>query len=146
MTEPYRLLRFPLLERSPNRMSGADETNDSRYRDPERRRTTRYSISLPVHYDWQQENGAVKRSSAFTRNIGSQGISVVGEVVPPEGASIDITVILPGRAARRGIRVQMRGRGAVVRVDPGGCFSADAAFRIVRVREAGDELIAPELD
>ena len=142
MSGPHSILEFPPFERSPDRMSSSNETRDSKCRDLERRRSTRYAISLPVQCGWEEPNGSVQKFSGFTKNIGPQGVSVVAEAVPSEGTSIDITVLLPGRPPKAGTRVQMRGKGHVVRVDPDGCFAAKAVFRIVRVHEVDGGLFA----
>jgi hypothetical protein len=70
---------------------------------------------------------------------------VITDLVPEEGVSIEIIISLPAQVPKSSIRVQMRGKGTVVRVDPDGCFAATAAFRIVRVHQAGVELFPPLL-
>jgi hypothetical protein len=61
----------------------------------ERRTALRYPLRLPVVFSWQDENGRVQGGDGYSRDLGSRGIYVYSEVVPPLGVSVEMNVFLP---------------------------------------------------
>lgn len=61
----------------------------------ERRTALRYSLRLPVVFSWQDERGRIQGSDGYCRDLGSRGIYVRSELVPPLGVSVEMNVFLP---------------------------------------------------
>jgi hypothetical protein len=61
----------------------------------ERRTALRYPLRLPVVCSWQDENGRVQGCDGYSRDLGSRGIYVQAEMVPPLGVSVEMNVFLP---------------------------------------------------
>jgi hypothetical protein len=61
----------------------------------ERRTALRYPLRLPVVFSWQDESGRVQGCDGYSRDLGSRGIYVQAEVVPPLGVSVEMNVFLP---------------------------------------------------
>jgi hypothetical protein len=61
----------------------------------ERRTALRYPLRLPVVFSWQDESGHVQGCDGYSRDLGSRGIYVHSEVVPPLGVSVEMNVFLP---------------------------------------------------
>jgi hypothetical protein len=53
----------------------------------ERRTALRYPLRLPVVFSWQDENGRIQGCDGYSRDLGSRGIYVYAEQVPPLGVS-----------------------------------------------------------
>ena len=116
-------------------MSSIDPKGDSHRRQRERRQTTRYQIAVPVHCRWREPDGTVHRITGWTKDISVHGVFIVADSTPPHGVSIDVTVSFPSRGSGP-TRVQMRGKGTVVRVEPG-CFAVAAVFHVTRSDYSG---------
>jgi hypothetical protein len=61
----------------------------------ERRTALRYPLRLPVVFSWQDEAGRVQGCDGYSRDLGSRGIYVYAEFVPPLGVSVEMNVFLP---------------------------------------------------
>src|SRR5580692_6261683 len=61
----------------------------------ERRTALRYPLRLPVVFSWQDEAGRVHGCDGYCRDLGSRGIYVSAQLVPPLGASVEMNVFLP---------------------------------------------------
>lgn len=61
----------------------------------ERRTALRYPLRLPVVFSWQDENGHIQGCDGYSRDLGSRGIYVYAELVPPLGVSVEMNVFLP---------------------------------------------------
>jgi hypothetical protein len=61
----------------------------------ERRTALRYPLRLPVVFSWQDDRGRVQGSDGYCRDLGSRGIYVQSELVPPLGVAIEMNVFLP---------------------------------------------------
>jgi hypothetical protein len=61
----------------------------------ERRTALRYPLRLPVVFSWQDENGRIQGCDGYSRDLGSRGIYVYAEQVPPLGVSVEMNVFLP---------------------------------------------------
>ena len=61
----------------------------------ERRTALRYPLRLPVVFSWQDEAGRVHGCDGYCRDLGSRGIYVQAELVPPLGVSVEMNVFLP---------------------------------------------------
>jgi hypothetical protein len=61
----------------------------------ERRTALRYPLRLPVVFSWQDDAGRVQGCDGYCRDLGSRGIYVQTEEVPPLGVSVEMNVFLP---------------------------------------------------
>ena len=61
----------------------------------ERRTALRYPLRLPVVFSWQDEGGQIQGCDGYSRDLGSRGIYVYAEQVPPLGVSVEMNVFLP---------------------------------------------------
>jgi hypothetical protein len=61
----------------------------------ERRTALRYPLRLPVVFSWQDERGRIQGSDGYCRDLGSRGIYVHSELVPPLGVAVEMNVFLP---------------------------------------------------
>lgn len=61
----------------------------------ERRTALRYPLRLPVVFSWQDEGGHIQGCDGYSRDLGSRGIYVYAEQVPPLGVSVEMNVFLP---------------------------------------------------
>lgn len=61
----------------------------------ERRTALRYPLRLPVVFSWQDEDGHIQGCDGYSRDLGSRGIYVYAELVPPLGVSVEMNVFLP---------------------------------------------------
>jgi hypothetical protein len=61
----------------------------------ERRTALRYPLRLPVVFSWQDEDGRVQGCDGYSRDLGSRGIYVHAEAVPPLGVPVEMNVFLP---------------------------------------------------
>jgi hypothetical protein len=61
----------------------------------ERRTALRYPLRLPVVFSWQDDGGRIQGSDGYCRDLGSRGIYVHSELVPPLGVAIEMNVFLP---------------------------------------------------
>jgi hypothetical protein len=61
----------------------------------ERRTALRYPLRLPVVFSWEDERGRIQGSDGYCRDLGSRGIYVHAELVPPLGVSVEMNVFLP---------------------------------------------------
>ena len=141
LTDPSQLYAVPT---SGAGMSSIDTKGDSNCLRRERRHTTRYQIVVSGHCRWREPDGTVHRITGWTKDISVHGAFIVADSIPPQGVSIDVTVSFPGRGSRPA-KVQMRGKGTVVRVEPGS-FAVAAVFHVVRSDYSGIPICPPLSD
>jgi hypothetical protein len=80
----------------------------------ERRTALRYSLRLPVVFSWEDDDGRIQGSDGYCRDLGSRGIYVHSELVPPLGVSVEMNVFLP-RPEHSARPSEIRAIGRVVR-------------------------------
>jgi hypothetical protein len=82
----------------------------------ERRTALRYPLRLPVVFSWQDDAGRVHGCDGYCRDLGSRGIYVTAQLVPPLGASVEMNVFLPrpGHSTRPS---EIHAIGRVIRSD-----------------------------
>jgi len=96
----------------------------------ERRTALRYPLRLPVVFSWQDDTGRIQGCDGYSRDLGSRGIYVYSELVPPLGVSVEMNVFLP-RPEHSVRPSEIRAIGRVVRCErqgPPGQTSGFAAM------------------
>jgi hypothetical protein len=93
----------------------------------ERRTALRYPLRLPVVFSWQDDSGRVHGCDGYCRDLGSRGIYVTAQLVPPLGASVEMNVFLPrpGHSTRPS---EIHAIGRVVRSEQKSTASETAGF------------------
>jgi hypothetical protein len=113
----------------------------------ERRTALRYPLRLPVVFSWQDESGRVQGCDGHSRDLGSRGIYVHADVVPPLGVAVEMNVFLP-RPEHSARPSEIHAIGRVVRSErngssPKGCgFAAmnhTTLLRETRSQKAGQQ-------
>jgi hypothetical protein len=61
----------------------------------ERRTALRYPLRLPVVFSWQDDRGRMQGGDGYCRDLGSRGLYVHSEIVPPLGVAVEMNVFLP---------------------------------------------------
>jgi hypothetical protein len=84
----------------------------------ERRTALRYPLRLPVVFSWQDEHGKIQGSDGYCRDLGSRGIYVLANSVPPLGVAIEMNVFLP-RPEHSARPSEIQAVGRVVRSELG---------------------------
>jgi hypothetical protein len=84
----------------------------------ERRTALRYPLRLPVVFSWQDEHGKIQGSDGYCRDLGSRGIYVLANSVPPLGVAIEMNVFLP-RPEHSARPSEIQAIGRVVRSELG---------------------------
>lgn len=97
----------------------------------ERRVTNRYLIQANAWFQWLESDGSLHEGNGATGDISSHGLLVQCAASPGIGVAIEVVVRVAPRQAG-GIRLQVRGRGKVVRQVADQGFAAALAFRIER--------------
>src|SRR5471032_724744 len=82
----------------------------------ERRTALRYPLRLPVVFSWQDEQGKIQGSEGYCRDLGSRGVYVLTQLVPPLGAAVEMNVFLP-RPEHSSRPSEIQAIGRVVRSD-----------------------------
>ena len=113
---PYEAGRFQMFVRSgpPSRVA-------------ERRTALRYPLRLPVVFSWQDDAGRVQGCDGYCRDLGSRGIYVQAELVPPLGVSVEMNVFLP-RPEHSGRPSEIHAIGRVVRSERGATNAENCGF------------------
>jgi hypothetical protein len=93
----------------------------------ERRTALRYPLRLPVVFSWQDEAGRVQGCDGYCRDLGSRGIYVQAELVPPLGVSVEMNVFLP-RPEHSGRPSEIHAIGRVVRSEHGATTAESCGF------------------
>src|SRR5262249_6656710 len=83
----------------------------------ERRTALRYPLRLPVVFSWQDDCGKIQGSDGYCRDLGSRGIYVHSELVPPLGVAVEMNVFLP-RPEHSVRPSEIHAIGRVVRSEP----------------------------
>lgn len=105
----------------------------------ERRTALRYPLRLPVVFSWQDDSGRVHGCDGYCRDLGSRGIYVTAQLVPPLGVSVEMNVFLPrpGHSTRPS---EIHAIGRVVRSEQKAPTSEISGFAAMnhttRLREA----------
>jgi len=97
----------------------------------ELRRSRRFRLVVPVSFFWTGPDGSLQEEKAFVRDIGSAGVFITAEDLPPVGARLDVDVYLPLSEQSGGGGVQLHGEGTVVRIEQNGNNSAGFAAELV---------------
>jgi hypothetical protein len=84
----------------------------------ERRTALRYPLRLPVVFSWQDERGRTQGSDGYCRDLGSRGIYIHSDLVPPLGAAVEMNVFLP-RPEHSARPSEIHAIGRVVRSEQG---------------------------
>jgi hypothetical protein len=93
----------------------------------ERRTALRYPLRLPVVFSWQDDTGRVQGGDGYCRDLGSRGIYVQAESVPPLGVSVEMNVFLP-RPEHSARPSEIHAIGRVVRSEQGATASGSCGF------------------
>jgi hypothetical protein len=75
----YEFPTFPMTDVYPN----------------DRRKSERYSITVPVRFQWRAVDGRWHNAFGVTRDIGIAGLFVESASVPPVDSVLELTVTLP---------------------------------------------------
>lgn len=111
-----------------------------RCRREERRGTNRYPIQAHAWFQWLGADGCLQEGNAATLDISSQGVFVQSASLPTTGASIEIAVRVPHGKAGEVARLQVRGRGKVIRQVDNQGFAAQITFHIQRTGFRSDQV------
>ena len=98
------------------KMGRAVNSNSEDRRGSERRRGSRYPLNLPVVFSWQDVNGKTVGGTGLSRDISLRGVYVQSQVIPAEGASVEIDVFLP-RITNWLRLLEYHAKGRVVRIE-----------------------------
>jgi hypothetical protein len=118
----------------------------------ERRTALRYPLRLPVVFSWQDDAGRVHGCDGYCRDLGSRGIYVQAELVPPLGVSVEMNVFLP-RPEHSVRPSEIQAIGRVVRSEHRAPTTEHCGFaamnhttrlRETRAHKAGEESIFDE--
>jgi hypothetical protein len=93
----------------------------------ERRTALRYPLRLPVVFSWQDDAGRVQGCDGYCRDLGSRGMYVQAELVPPLGVSVEMNVFLP-RPEHSARPSEIHAIGRVVRSECPATASQHAGF------------------
>jgi hypothetical protein len=93
----------------------------------ERRTALRYPLRLPVVFSWQDEAGRVQGCDGHSRDLGSRGIYVHADVVPPLGVAVEMNVFLP-RPEHSARPSEIHAIGRVVRSERTGSSAKGCGF------------------
>ena len=85
----------------------------------ERRRSLRFRLQLPVLTQWTDEEGHAQFGGGFTRDVCLRGVFVISSKLPPHGAMIGVTIVLPNAQAGSQ-ELRLCSDGSVVRVEKAG--------------------------
>jgi hypothetical protein len=83
----------------------------------ERRKQTRFSLRLPVHFEYEDPQGAAHKREGFTRDISLQGVYVYTESLPPAAAEIDLVVYFTSLLELHK-NVRWMAKAKVIRLEP----------------------------
>jgi hypothetical protein len=113
----------------------------------ERRTALRYPLRLPVVFSWQDDAGRVHGCDGYCRDLGSRGIYVQAELVPPLGVSVEMNVFLP-RPEHSVRPSEIHAIGRVVRSEGRVATSESSGFAAMnhttRLRETRGQKAEPE--
>lgn len=104
--------------------------NGKRCRWEERRALNRYPIRAHVWFQWQGADQGKQETIAATRDISTHGVFILSNSLPSIGASVEVLVSMPPVSTEGNIRLQIRGRGKVVRTETDMGFAVQLLFHI----------------
>jgi hypothetical protein len=111
----------------------------------ELRKSRRYRLPAPASFLWKRPDGLLQEARGTIRDICDRGLYLLGGVVPPLGAHLDVDVYLPSLEREAGA-VQLHGEGTVLRVDREAegvkGFAATVAFQTEAA--SGPTVVNPE--
>lgn len=82
----------------------------------ERRRARRFSLRIPVTFEWRDEQNMPCAGAGFSRDISISGLFVcIPSASPPLASQLDLTVLLPSLDPM-GPGMRLRASGSIVRV------------------------------
>ena len=98
----------------------------------EPRITKRYPITAQVSFQWKGTDQAWYGSAGMTQEISASSVTILASEVPPLGAEVKVTVMLPPVRPGAAAKGRLSGTGTVVRVTSATGFVASVPFRISR--------------
>jgi hypothetical protein len=105
--------------------------------DLERRKYRRFNLCVNVRFKWKDRKGIHYLGSGTTRDIGTGGIFVYSDSLPPERTEVRMELFM-GPSPLEGTGPKMTTRARVLRLEPakedraGGFAVASRSFRIQR--------------
>jgi PilZ domain len=108
-----------------------------RQRQSEARVTKRYPIAARVSFQWRGADRRWLKGTGVTSDIGASGASILTQEVPPLGAEVEVTVMLPTVAQGGTATGRLSGSGRVVRVIDAAGFAVAVTFRIIKAEALG---------
>lgn len=86
----------------------------------ERRRARRFTLGIPVIFEWKDERQVQCGGAGFSRDISIHGLFVLtASEAPPLATRLELTVLLPS-LDQKGPGLRLRASGNIVRVQPTG--------------------------
>lgn len=79
----------------------------------DRRARQRFDLSAPVTYMWVNSHARPHSSAGVTRDVSERGVFVLGDSLPPVGATVQIEVSF---SFRDDSQITMKAQGTVLRV------------------------------
>jgi len=103
----------------------------------ELRKATRYRLSAPAFYWWENADGTLQEAQGITRDISDRSVFIVAKQLPPAGVRVEVDVHLPavGATARS---AQLHGEGVVLRACGGEAGEPGFAATVVFHAESSD--------
>jgi hypothetical protein len=93
----------------------------------ERRGSARYSLWLPVIFQWDDD--ASYSHGGFTRNVSTAGVFVVSSQCPPLNAQVSMQVVVPAPRHRGTVKLECVGKVTRVEGTPEcGGFAVSGSF------------------
>lgn len=104
----------------------------------EERATARYPITAWAHFKWTASDETWHQGTGLTQDISARGALVLAQEVPPLGARVEVTVMVPPGKLGEVAKAHLRGKGTVVRVTSAVNFAAEVIFHVLRVDDSGN--------
>jgi hypothetical protein len=98
----------------------------------EPRLTKRYPITAQVSFQWKGTDQTWYQCAGVTQEISACSVTIIASEVPPLGAEVKVTVMLPPVRPGAIAKGRLSGTGTVVRVTSAAGFIASVPFRISR--------------
>ena len=81
----------------------------------QRRKSVRYTLSLPVLFSWVDPEGKSWNEGGFSRDSSTDGLYGISATTPAIGATVELEVLLPFVWNVRAPAARLRAKGTVVR-------------------------------
>ena len=105
-----------------------------RQKQGEARVTKRYPIAARVSFQWRGSDKTWFQGNGVTHDIGASGVSILAHEVPPLGAEVEVTVMLPPVRPGATATGRLSGTGSVVRVADAARFAVAVTFHIIKTQ------------